>query len=174
MRSTRGVLLLAVVGLFLSGCNKGTSASADSAAVASGGNGVSFDKDAARAEIMRADSAWGRFVQGKNVDSLMPYYAPDVVSMSEGSKAVKGTRDLRSAYNEMVKANIRDLTFKIDGVEFSDDGTMAYDHGSYSGTMDGPKGKPVKVSGNALNVWKKIGGRWVMVAEISNSSQPGA
>ena len=172
MRSTGKVLLLGVAGLFLSGCNKSTSASADSAAVASGG--ASFDKDAARAEIMRADTAWARLVQAKNVDSLMPYYAPEAVSMSEGSKAVKGTRDLRSAYNEMVKANIRDLTFKIDGVEFSDDGTMAYDHGSYSGTMDGPKGKPVKVSGNALNVWKKIGGRWVMVAEISNSSQPGA
>ncbi len=172
MRSTGGVLMLAVVGLFLSGCNKGTSASADSAAVASGGK--SFDKSAARAEIIRADSAWLRLVQAKNVDSLMPYYAPEAVSMSEGTKAVKGTRDLRSAYTEMVKANVRDMTFKIDGVEFSDDGTMAYDHGSYSGTMDGPKGKPVKFSGNYLNVWKNIGGRWVMVAEISNSSQPGS
>jgi ketosteroid isomerase-like protein len=174
MRSTGGVLLLAVVGVVLSGCNKSTSASADSAAVASSANGKSFDKDAARAEIMRADSAWVRLVQAKNVDSLMPYYASDVVSMSEGTKAVKGTRDLRSAYTEMVKANFRDLAINIDGVEFSDDGRMAYDHGSYSGTMDGPKGKPVKASGNYLNVWKKIGGRWLMVAEISNSSPPGA
>lgn len=174
MRSTGGVLLLAVVGVVLSGCNKSTSASADSAAVASSANGKSFDKDAARAEIMRADSAWGRLVQVKNVDSLMLYYAPDVASMSEGFKAVKGTRDLRAAYTEMVKANFRDLAINIDGVDFSDDGTMAYDHGSYGATMDGPKGKPAKATGNYLNVWKKIGGRWLMVAEISNSSPPGA
>jgi len=174
MRSTRGVLLLAVVGLSLSGCYKGTSASADSAAVASGGTGASFDKDAARAEIMRADSAWLRFMQAKNVDSLMPYYTPDAVSMSEGTKAVKGTRDIRSAYNEMVKGNLRDATVNFGGIEFSDDGTLAYDHGSFTGTVDGPKGKPMKISGNFLNVWKNVGGRWVMVAEISNSSLPGA
>jgi ketosteroid isomerase-like protein len=112
-------------------------------------------------------------MQSKNIDSLMPYYAPEAVSMGEGSKAVKGTRDLRAAYNEMVKANFRDMTFKVDGVEFSDDGTMAYDHGSYSATMDGPKGKPVKIAGNYLNVWKNVGGRWVMLAEITNSA-PGA
>jgi ketosteroid isomerase-like protein len=168
MRSTGGVVLLAVVGLFLSGCNKSTSATADSAAVAGG-----FDKDAARAAILSADTAWARLVQAKNVDSLMPYYAPEAVSMSEGTKAVKGTRDLRSAYNEMVKANMRDVKLHVDGVGFSDDGTMAYDHGGMSGTMDGPNGKPVKFSGNYLNVWKNVGGRWVLLAEISNSA-PGA
>jgi ketosteroid isomerase-like protein len=47
---------------------------------------------------------------------------------------------------------------------------MAWDYGSFTGTVDGPNGKPMKVSGNALNVWKKVGGRWVMAAEISNSA----
>lgn len=170
MRSNGGVLLLAVVGVFMSGCNKSTSATADSAAVA---GGKTFDKDAARAEIIRADSAWMRLAMAKQVDSLMPYYASDAVSMSEGMKAVKGTRDLRASYGEMLKSNFRDMKFTSGGVDFSDDGTMAWDYGSFTGTMDGPNGKPVKISGNALNVWKKIGGRWVMVAEISNSA-PGA
>jgi ketosteroid isomerase-like protein len=169
MRITGKVLLLGVVGLFLSGCSKRTSATADSAAVASG----AFDKDAASAEILRADSAWMRHAQAKQLDSLMPYYAPNAVSMSEGTKAVKGPRDLRASYAEMLKANFRDMTFKHGGVEFSDDGTMAWDYGTFTGTVDGPNGKPMKVSGNALNVWKKIDGRWVMVAEISNSA-PGA
>jgi len=137
-------------------------------------NATGFDKDVARAEIVRADSAWGRLVAAKNVDSLMPYYAPEAVSMSEGTKAVTGTRDLRSAYTEMVKSSMRDWGFKVDGVDFSDDGSMAFDHGSYWATVDGPKGKPVKVTGNYLNVWKKSGGRWVMLAEISNSSPTGA
>jgi len=153
------------------GCSKSTSASADSAAVASGGK--SFDKDAASAEILRADSAWMRHAQAKHVDSLMPYYAAEAVSMSEGTKLAKGTSEIRSSYSEMLKANFRDMAFKSGGVEFSDDGTMAWDYGSFTGTVDGPNGKPMKVSGNALNVWKKIDGRWVMVAEISNSA-PGA
>jgi len=171
MRNIGKVLLLGVTGLFLSGCSKSTSASADSAAVASGGK--SFDKDAASAEILRADSAWMRHAQAKQVDSLMPYYASDAVSMSEGTKAAKGTGEIRASYAEMLKANFRDMSFKSGGVQFSDDGTMAWDYGSFTGTVDGPNGKPLKVSGSALNVWKRIDGRWVMVAEISNSA-PGA
>ena len=168
MRNTGGLVLLAVVGLFLSGCNKPAPATADSAATS--GGSAKFDRDSARAEIIRADSAWMRLAMAKQVDSLMPYYTDDAVSLSEGVKAVKGKSDLRTSYTNMLKANFRDMKFTSGGVEFSDDGTMAWDYGSFTGTVDGPKGKPMKVSGNALNVWKKVGGRWVMAAEISNSA----
>ena len=108
----------------------------------------------------------------KNVDSLMPYYDESVVSMSEGGKAVKGLRDVRASYVEAVKANPRDLTFQSAGVNFSDDGTMAWDYGTFSSTSNDAKGKPVKSSGNFLNVWKRVGGHWRIVAEISNSTKP--
>jgi ketosteroid isomerase-like protein len=171
MRNSGGILLLAVAG-FLSACNKSTPATADSATVATGASSASVDKNAARLEIVRADSAWLRHMVAKNVDSLMTYYAPDIISMSEGSKPVRGTTALRPAYTEMVKMNMRDPSISNQGVEFSDDGSMAYDHVDFSATVDGPNGKPMKWSGNALNVWRKIGGRWLMVAEISNSNQP--
>lgn len=172
MRNTGGIALL-VLASFLSGCSKPTPATADSATP---GGGVaasgSFDKDAARAEILGADSAFVRAMMAKNVDSLMPYYDESVVSMSEGTKAVKGTRDVRAAYNEAVKANPQGLTFQSGGVNFSDDGTMAWDYGTFSSTTNDAKGKPVKSSGNFLNVWKKVGGHWRIVAEISNAAQP--
>jgi len=102
----------------------------------------------------------------------MPYYDESVVSMSEGAKAVKGIRDVRASYNEAVKGNLRDLTFQSGGVNFSDDGTMAWDYGTVSSTTNDAKGKPVKSSGNFLNVWKRVGGHWRIVAEISNSVGP--
>jgi ketosteroid isomerase-like protein len=92
--------------------------------------------------------------------------------MSEGAKTAKGTADVRAAYAEAVKMNLRDANINIGGVEFSDDGTMAYDHGSFTATYDGPRGKPVKWAGDYMNVWKKVGARWLMVAEISNSTLP--
>jgi ketosteroid isomerase-like protein len=174
MRKTSGVLLFAVsiCGSFLlGGCGKSTQATADSATPAGASSG-SFDKKAARAEILHADSAFIRGVEGKNVDSLMPYYAADVVSMGEGGKAVKGTGDVRKSYTEMVKNPPSGISFESGGVNFSDDGTMAWDYGTYAQTATGTKGKPVKASGNFLNVWKKVGGRWLIVAEINNSSQP--
>jgi ketosteroid isomerase-like protein len=168
MRNTGGIALLAV-SIVLSGCGKTNSATADSSA-ASGAMGVSFDENAARAQILAADSAYLRAMQSKNVDSLMIYYDTSVVSMSEGMKAVKGTADLRASYAKVVKGNPHDLSFQSGGVNFSNDHSMAWDYGTFSGTSNGPNGKPVKGTGSFVNVWKNVAGRWLMVAEISNSS----
>jgi ketosteroid isomerase-like protein len=171
MRRIGGVSV-AVIGFFLVGCGKGAAPTADSpASTASTTTSGTFDRNTARAEILGADSAFVRAMMAKNVDSLMPYYDESVVSLSEGTKAVKGRGDVRGSYNQAVKANPRDLTFESGGVNFSDDGTMAWDYGTYSSTANDAKGKPVKSAGNFLNVWKKVGGHWRIVAEISNSSQ---
>jgi len=168
MRTTGGIALLA--GSFLLfGCSKTGSSTADSSTASSTATG-SFDENAARAQILAADSAFMRGLTSKHVDSLMVYYDPGVVSMSEGSKAVKGTTDLRKSYTEVVKTNPRDFTFRSDGVNFSNDHSMAWDYGHFTVTVDGPNGKPLKAKGNGLNVWKNVGGRWLIVAEISNSS----
>jgi ketosteroid isomerase-like protein len=167
MLSIKGTFFVAFVGLVAAGCNKPTPATADSTLPA---GAEKFDPEVARKEIIAADSAWVRAVQAKNVDSLMPYYASDAVSMSEGTKAADGTKDIRAAYQQMVKTNPRNLKFKVESVVFSDDGTMATDYGSVSGTSDGPAGKPVNFTGNYMNVWQKVNGRWVLIAEISNSA----
>ena len=171
MRRVWGVGLLGLVGLVGAGCGKSTPATADSATPA-GTTSSAFDKSAARREILRADSAFVRGLTGKSVDSLMPYYDPDVISMTEGTKPVKGMGSVRSSYAEAITANPRDMSFESGGVNFSDDGTMAWDYGTYDVTTTDSKGKPVKGTGSFMNVWKRVGGRWVIVAEINNSSQP--
>ena len=168
MRNTGGIALLAV-SIVLSGCAKSTPATADSSAASSTIAG-SFDENAARAQILAADSAYGRALVSKNLDSLMIYYDPSVVSMSEGLKGVKGTADLRASYAQMMKSNPRDFSFQSGGVNFSNDHSMAWDYGTFSGTANGPNGKPMKETGSFVNVWKNVGGRWLLVAEISNSS----
>jgi len=167
MRNTAGIALLAVGSLLLSGCSKSTPATADSSTASSTTAG-SFDENAARSQILAADSAFQRAMMSKHVDSLMIYYDPDVVSMSAGAKPVNGTTDLRASYDKAVKSNPRDLSFQSGGVNFSNDHSMAWDYGTFSQTMDGPKGKPVKGSGSFANVWKNVGGRWLIVAEIAN------
>ena len=166
MRASARMFLVAVVGVFLIGCNKRTSASADSSLPGGG----KFDADAARAQIIAADSAWVLAMQSKNVDSLMTYYASDAVSMNEGAKAAEGTDAIRAAYVQMIKRNPRNMTFKVDAVNFSDDGTMASDRGSLSGTADGPGVKPVNFTGNYINVWQRVNGRWILIAAINNSA----
>jgi ketosteroid isomerase-like protein len=147
MRQTSNtIVLLAAASFVMWGCNRSTSASADSAtpgASSSTSAAATFDRNAARAQILAADSAFVRALMAKNVDSLMPYYDESVVSMSEGGKAVKGLADVRAAYNQAVKSNPRGLTFQSAGVNFSDDGTMAWDYGTASSTANDAKGKAV-------------------------------
>ena len=171
MLNARSITLLGVGSLLLSGCAKTTPATGDSSAASSTASSTAsatFDEAAARAQILAADSAFQRAMMGKHVDSLMVYYDADVVSMGAGVKASKGTSDVRAMYDKAVKTNPRDFTFHSDGVSFSNDHSMAWDYGTYTGTMDGANGKPVKGAGNFLNVWKNVGGRWLIVAEISN------
>jgi ketosteroid isomerase-like protein len=175
MRHTKGsIVLLAAASVVTWGCNRSTSATADSAtpaATSSTSASATFDRTAARAEILAADSAFVRALMAKNVDSLMPYYDESVVSMSEGGKAVKGLADVRGAYNQAIKSNPRGLTFQSAGVNFSDDGTMAWDYGTVTSIANDAKGKAVQSSGNFLNVWKRVGGHYRIVAEIGNSDR---
>jgi len=166
MRTTRRIISLAVAILLASACNRSTSATADSAGPPDS-TAASFDRDAASAQILAADSAFVRAITSKHVDSLMAYYDPSVVSL--GKTAVKGTSDLRKSYDEAVKSNVRDVNFESGGVNFSNDHSMAWDYGTVSETAD-VNGKPVKRSGTYLNVWKNVGGSWKIVAEISATS----
>src|SRR3954463_12312329 len=147
---------VAIASFILSACNKSTPAAS-----------APFDESAARAQIIAADSAFVRAITAKNVDSLMVYYDPSVVSL--GKTAVKGTSDVRKSYEEAVKNPPGDIDFQSGGVNFSDDHTMAWDYGTVSQTAN-VKGKPMKSSGTYLNVWKNVGGRWKIVAEISSAS----
>src|SRR5437868_6514302 len=141
---TGSIVVLAAATVFMSGCNRSTSASADSATPAASSSATatsSFDRNAARAEILAADSAFVRAILAKHVDSLMPYYDESVVSMSEGGKAVKGLGDLRVSYTEAVKGNTTDITFQSGGVSVLDDGTMAGGHRTGRGTAEEGKGE---------------------------------
>jgi ketosteroid isomerase-like protein len=163
------ITLVATLAVLNSACYKGTNATADSAAASSTASGKSFDRSAASAQILGNDSTFIRGMMAKNVDTVMCCYDNDAVSIGTG-KPVKGLGDLRRSYTDAVKANARDVTFHSDGVNFSDDGTMAWDYGTFSQTVD-VKGKATKQSGNFLNVWKNEGGKWKIVAEISTPSQ---
>jgi uncharacterized protein (TIGR02246 family) len=97
----------------------------------------------------------------------MTYYAPDAVSYGYGSAPASGTDQVRSMYTEMVKSTITNPRLISNTVKFSDDGTMALDHGRYAMTMIPPGGKAENVNGAYVNVWRRIDGQWKLVAEIS-------
>ena len=164
---TRILAGFVAVSCITAGCTKkdanvATTDSTPSAAIA-----TTPDHNADATAIIALDSAWMRNVMAKNVDSLMTYYAPDAVSYGFGSAPASGTDQLRATYTEMVKSTMSNSKIMPGAVEFSDDGTMAYDHGTYSMTVTPPGGKASNQTGAYLNVWKKINGQWKLIAEMS-------
>jgi ketosteroid isomerase-like protein len=164
MHRTIQLVGLVIATLAAAGCGKSAAPTADSAAPPAAG---AFDEGAARAQIIAADSAFVRAITSKNVDSLMIYYDPSVVSL--GKTVVSGSTDLRRAYTDVVKNPPSNIDFRSGGVNFSNDHSMAWDYGTVSETST-VKGKQVRSTGTYLNVWKNVGGQWKIVAEISGGS----
>ena len=164
----RRALLAGMVALscVIAGCTKTASDTPADTAAVSATPAASTDRSADERTIVALDSGWMRNVMAKNVDSLMTYYAPDAVSYGFGQPA-SGSDQIRALYTEMVKSTMSDPKINSNTISFSDDGTMAFDHGTYSMTMTPPGGKPATDNGAFLNVWKKIDGQWKLMAEMS-------
>jgi ketosteroid isomerase-like protein len=67
----------------------------------------------------------------------------------------------------MVKSTITNPKLLSNTVKFSDDGSMAFDHGTYQMTIQEPGKKAETLTGGYLNVWKKTSAGWKMAAEMS-------
>jgi uncharacterized protein (TIGR02246 family) len=165
--------MLAVVGVVVvAACSTKTDTPSDTGMAAQGVSAAPVDRTAEAAAIVKADSAWMRHVQSKNIDSVMTWYTPDAVSYGFGGAPATGTDQIRANYTEFVKATITDPTILTNTVKFSDDGNMAYDHGTYTMTVTQPGGKPTKETGAYLNVWRKVDGQWKLVAEMGTPIAP--
>ncbi|MEO7368270.1 MAG: DUF4440 domain-containing protein [Gemmatimonadaceae bacterium] len=172
MSRISGILLGAALLSTAIGCTKkDTDDKTDSSEASAAASAAPvFDKEASIAAIHANNDLWLRSVASKNLDSLMSTYSSDAVSMSEGAPAAKGADAVRTAYAAFFKANPRDSKLDQHDAVFSDDGTMGWDDGTFTGTVDGPGGKPMKISSDYLSVWKRDGGAWKITREITNSN----
>jgi uncharacterized protein (TIGR02246 family) len=159
---------LAAIACVIGACAKANTA-ADTATPAAAA--APTDHSADERTILATDSGWIRNVMAKNVDSLMTYYAADAVSYGFGAPAV-GIDQIRTSYTNMVKMTVTDPKLLSNTIKFSNDGSMAYDHGTYTMTMTPPGGKASTETGAYLNVWKKFDGQWKLVAEASTPVPP--
>jgi len=159
---------LAAVACMIGACAKANNAT-DTATPAAAA--APTDHSADTRTIIALDSGWVRNVMAKNVDSLMTYYAADAISYGFGPPAI-GTDQIRASYTEMVKSTFSDPKIISNTVKFSNDGSMAYDYGTFSMTVTPPGGKPSNETGAYLNVWRKEGGQWKLVAEANSPIPP--
>ena len=112
--------------------------------------------------------AWERaFNAGSSADVSM-VYSSDAVLLPPNSAMVTG-RDAISTYFDPFFTSGQRVTISLVPAETRVSGSLAYRTGTFQiKTADGS----VVDDGNFMEIWERIGGEWLLIRDIWNSSRP--
>jgi uncharacterized protein (TIGR02246 family) len=118
------------------------------------------------AEALKAAAA-------KDVQGFTSLYADDAALFLPNAPLVTGKDSVRKTWGALFATPGFSHSFETVKVEVSRGGDLAYASGTYTMTMNDPKGKPVTDKGKYVAVYKKQpDGKWRCVADIGNSDLP--
>jgi ketosteroid isomerase-like protein len=123
------------------------------------------ETDSARAYFEQVAAAYARHLAAGNVDSLVAFYAESATVMQPNMAEAKGHAAIREMFTQMFAAmGNPTMTFRQQNVVAN--GGLAVERGRYTMTA------PMADSGKYLVHWHRLGGRWLIVSDISNSDLP--
>jgi ketosteroid isomerase-like protein len=152
------IALLFCACIALTGCN--TASKVDSQA----------EKDA----IQNFEDQWTIALQISDVEKIVSYYATEAVSMRPNQPIFIGLNAIRDGIESMLTDTtllFNTYTGKVDAVEVSVAGDMAYSYG-HDELMVKTKDGLVKEEGKWVDIWKKIDGQWKVIVSCGNSNKP--
>jgi uncharacterized protein (TIGR02246 family) len=117
------------------------------------------------------DDAWLRAANANDLEAIVALYAPDATLYPPDAMEVRGTTAIRKSYADLLAAfTIKDA--KLDAV-YETSGDLSVGWGRWSMTMV-PKagGAPMAFTGRTMAVAKKIGGKWLYVADHASAPLP--
>jgi ketosteroid isomerase-like protein len=114
------------------------------------------------------------WLSGTLNDSVMAYFADDVVEMPEYMPAAKGKDKAREMFMAMMSSGLKYTSFELEVVDVQASGNVAYEIGTYhitGGMADGSS--PFEVTGKFITLWKQQSdGSWKVAAELGNNDPP--
>lgn len=132
------------------------------------------DTRAADAEAIRkADEAWAKAAEARNLDAWMAFYTDDAVVLPPNEKTTTGKENIRKSIAAMMELPGLSLTWQTTKTEAARSGDIGYSYGVYQMTFNDPKGKPVKDTGKTMIVWRKQpDGTWKSIVDTWNTDTP--
>jgi ketosteroid isomerase-like protein len=116
------------------------------------------------ARLRAVSEAFNRSANAKSADSIVAYYAPNVVSMSpQGRAPVYGIADNRAAWARLFRGGNPVHTMTTDSVVISRGNDLGYVTGQWTVGVDTPNGR-AEAAGEYLAVWRLIAGQWKIAA----------
>jgi ketosteroid isomerase-like protein len=130
---------------------------------------IQAEKDA----IQNNEDQWTVALQTSDVEKIVSYYATEAVSMRPNQPIYTGLNEIRNATESMFADTtllFNTYTGKVDAIEVSVAGDMAYSYG-HDEIMVKTKGGLVKDEGKWVDVWKKLDGQWKVIVSCGNSNK---
>jgi ketosteroid isomerase-like protein len=163
MRSLRLGLVAALVAwmILLPGCNQVTPPPPPP------------DTRAADEAAIRAASAeWAKVAAAKDLEKTLSYYAEGASMFPPNAPIVTGPEARRKAWTTLLSPAELVFANAATKVEAARSGDLAYETGTFEESFKDEAGKPVRVIGKYVVVWKKQpNGQWKALVDIFNTDQ---
>jgi len=116
---------------------------------------------------------YNKAVAAKDVEWIVSHYSDDASVLPSNQPIVTGKEPIRAYWTKSLAAPGLSATVQLVKVEVARTGDLAYTHGTYSWSAEGPKGQPLNDKGKYLLVYRKgPDGKWKVVTGSSNSDLP--
>src|SRR5262245_55423090 len=115
------------------------------------------------------DAAWLKAIKANDLDALVACYAPDAVMWLPNAPEARGSKQIREAYDGLLKvytvkgAALTNAVYQTSGDLSSGWGNFVLDLQPKNGSA------PCALKGRFVTVAKKIGGKWVYVADHASA-----
>lgn len=132
---------------------------------------VAISLQSIRSDIETLEKDYARWVNSKNVDSIMQYYADDAVSFDSNSKPLRGKDEIRESMKKLSAGFPKGagITYTVMEVFPTTDGAQVVEIGHYR--IEDPKGRNYG-SGNYFSLFEKRDGRYVCIRDIQTPDSP--
>lgn len=120
------------------------------------------------------DDAWLKGMKANDIEAIVACYAPEAVLWLPGAPEARGTKAIRDTYAGLMSAySVADVS--LSNAVYQTSGDLSAAWGNFTMTLQ-PKdgGSPVVSKGRFLSASKRIGGKWVYVADHASDDPPPA
>ena len=132
------------------------------------------DSRAADASAIQAlDEQWSATAARNDLEGTVAFYADDAVLLPPNAQIATDRKSIRESWAGLLGPNTA-VSWKVSKVEVAKSGELGYLYGTYSLSIQDPKGgPPVRDTGKLVEIWKKqADGKWKCIVDTYNSDLP--
>ena len=162
------LILLAVMCVALAACG---SQSATNVAPGNANTAKpAIDRAAEEKALREADLAWSAVGSKLDVEGVAGFMTEDGVGLPPNAPAARGREAVKNSWKELLGLKNLTISWEPTTVQVAESGEIGFTNGTWKMAWDDKAGR-VEDHGKYLEVWKKVGGKWLCAYDMYSSDQ---